>query len=111
MQQHPIKIVKDCYLLMLKELPFPTIIEGVSYLGSAIVAGLMPLSWKILFESIYETYKNKDIKLIFIPILIFFVFQLLEVVFRLLGRLPTRVMGYAENIVKVLQKKLYLHTI
>ena len=107
--KHSVKAIFACYKLVFKSCPFLSICEIVSYLGSAIVSGFMTLVWKNLFDSISLALVDKSIVAVLNAILVFGIFQVMEIIFRLLGRVSTRLFGYNERVILNMRSKLYEH--
>ncbi|MBR5364972.1 MAG: ABC transporter ATP-binding protein [Clostridia bacterium] len=107
--KHSVRAIFACYKLVFKSCPLLSICEIVSYLGSAIVSGLMTLVWKNLFDSISLALDDKSIAAALNAILVFGIFQVMEITFRLLGRVSTRLFGYNERVILNMRSKLYDH--
>ena len=56
-----LKSLISCIAIIFREKPFLASLEGLSYLGSAITTGFMPLVWAFVFQAIenYITGKNE----------------------------------------------------
>ena len=50
-----LKSLISCIAIIFREKPFLASLEGLSYLGSAITTGFMPLVWAFVFQAI-ENY-------------------------------------------------------
>ena len=104
-----INLVFSCYKQVFLCSPALSICEALSYLGSAVISGLMPLIWKYLFDTIPNAIETKSFIVAFPAVVWFVVFQIAEVTFRLLGRVAARVFGYNEKIILALKSQLYEH--
>ncbi len=109
MKKNSINIIFNCYKLVFFSSPFLSICEAFSYFGAAIISGLKPLILKQMFDGIEMFMLNKSNHTLINSLLWFSIFQTLEVFFRLLGRISTRVFGYKEKVIFSLRKKLYEH--
>ena len=107
--KHSVKAIFACYKLVFKSCPFLSICEIVSYVGSAVVSGLMTLVWKNLFDSISLALTDKSIAPVLNAMLVFGAFQVMEIFSRLLGRVSTRLFGYNERVILTMRSKLYDH--
>ena len=101
----------SCVSLVIKEKPGLAFLEGLSYFGSAIFTGLMPLVWAYVFEAIENYISFFDNRKIFYAVALFLTIQAADGVFRIIGRIPTRVFCYNEQLQKKLCTKLYAHAV
>ena len=99
----------SCVSLVVRERPGLAFLEGLSCFGSAICTGLMPLVWAYVFEAIENYIALSDTKKILYAVILFLTIQAAEGVFRIIGRIPTRVFCYNEQLQKKLCAKLYSH--
>lgn len=99
----------SCVSLVIKENPWLALLEGLSYFGSAIFTGLMPLVWSYVFEAIENYIFLSNNTKILNAVILFLTIQTTDGVFRIIGRIPTRVFCYNEQLQKKLCEKLYYH--
>ena len=104
-----LKSLISCIAIIFREKPFLASLEGLSYLGSAITTGFMPLVWAFVFQAIENYITGKKENSIIHAMILFLIVQLAEVLFRMIGRVPTRVFCYNEQLQMKLCKNIYLH--
>ena len=104
-----LKSLISCIAIIFREKPFLASLEGLSYLGSAITTGFMPLVWAFVFQAIENYITGKNENSIIHAMILFLIVQLAEVLFKMIGRVPTRVFCYNEQLQMKLCKNIYLH--
>lgn len=100
------KLLWNTYKLVFASHPFLTVFEGLSYLFNALIAGIMPLAWKMLFDGIKGIISGGSPREIWLSIGVFFALQALEIALLLLGRMPDRVFGYRQKVAMSLKENL-----
>lgn len=101
------KLLWNTFKLIFTLHPFLTVFEGLTYLFNALIAGIMPLAWKMLFDGIKGIISGGSLREIWLRIGVFFALQALEIALLLLGRMPDRVFGYRQKVTMSLKENLY----
>ena len=100
--------IADCFSVVFRSNPVLSSLEGLSYLGSAIIAGVTPLVWSAVLGNI-EQFINGEINTVRTALIIMAAFVISDYLFRIIGRIPTRYFSYNERLTVALKKKLILH--